>query len=37
MPHHHDHPDSPDVSWGRRLIATMIMNLIIPVVQIAGG
>ncbi len=37
MPHHHDHTDSPDVSWGRRLIATMIMNLIIPAVQIAGG
>jgi len=37
MTHHHDHRDSPELSWGRRLIATMIMNLIIPAVQIAGG
>jgi len=34
MSHHHDHPET---SWGRRLIATMIMNLIIPAVQIYGG
>lgn len=25
------------ISWGRRLIATMVMNLIIPAVQIYGG
>lgn len=37
MTHHHDHKDPPELSWGRRLIATMIMNLIIPAVQIAGG
>jgi cobalt-zinc-cadmium efflux system protein len=29
--HHHD------ISWGRRLSATMAMNLVIPVVQIYGG
>ncbi|HBH87189.1 MAG TPA: cation transporter [Syntrophaceae bacterium] len=29
----HDH----EMSWGRRLIATMVMNLIIPAVQIYGG
>ena len=34
MSHQHDHPET---SWGRRLIATMIMNLIIPAVQIYGG
>jgi cobalt-zinc-cadmium efflux system protein len=34
MSHHHDHSET---SWGRRLIATMIMNLIIPAVQIYGG
>ena len=34
MAHNHDHPET---SWGRRLIATMIMNLIIPAVQIYGG
>jgi len=37
MPHRHDHTEFPEASWGRRLIATMIMNLIIPAVQIAGG
>jgi len=26
-----------EISWGRRLIATMVMNLIIPAVQIYGG
>jgi cobalt-zinc-cadmium efflux system protein len=31
MAHNHE------ISWGRRLIATMVMNLIIPVVQIYGG
>ena len=34
MSHQHDHPER---SWGRRLVATMIMNLIIPAVQIVGG
>jgi cobalt-zinc-cadmium efflux system protein len=37
MSHHHDHHDHPETSWGRRLIATMIMNLIIPAVQVYGG
>lgn len=31
MAHNHE------IVWGRRLIATMVMNLIIPVVQIYGG
>ena len=31
MAHNHE------ISWGRRLIATMVMNLIIPAVQIYGG
>jgi cobalt-zinc-cadmium efflux system protein len=31
---HHHHEES---SWGKRLIVSMIMNLIIPLVQIAGG
>jgi cobalt-zinc-cadmium efflux system protein len=31
MVHNHE------ISWGRRLIATMVMNLIIPAVQIYGG
>ncbi|MDQ5984845.1 MAG: cobalt-zinc-cadmium efflux system protein [Syntrophus sp. SKADARSKE-3] len=35
MGHQHEH--NPEVSWGRRLLATMVMNLIIPVVQIYGG
>ncbi len=26
-----------EISWSRRLIATMVMNLIIPIVQIYGG
>src|SRR5512136_1574207 len=26
-----------EISWGRRLIATMVMNLIIPAVQLYGG
>ncbi|MEE9913294.1 MAG: cation diffusion facilitator family transporter [Deltaproteobacteria bacterium] len=30
--HHHD-----EASWGRRLLASMVMNLIIPAVQIYGG
>lgn len=31
--HHHD----TETSWARRLVATMVMNLVIPVVQICGG
>jgi cobalt-zinc-cadmium efflux system protein len=36
MAHQHDHHHQ-EQSWGRRLIATMVMNLIIPAVQIYGG
>jgi cobalt-zinc-cadmium efflux system protein len=32
---HHNH--SPETSWGKRLVTSMIMNLIIPIVQIYGG
>ena len=32
--HNHNHEDA---SWGKRLVVSMIMNLIIPVVQIYGG
>jgi cobalt-zinc-cadmium efflux system protein len=32
--HNHHHDES---SWGKRLVVSMIMNLIIPVVQIYGG
>jgi cobalt-zinc-cadmium efflux system protein len=35
MAHNHDHHE--EKSWGKRLIATMVMNLIIPAVQIYGG
>lgn len=31
---HHHHGEA---SWGRRLLVTMVLNLIIPVVQIAAG
>ena len=30
--HHHE-----EASWGKRLVVSMIMNLIIPAVQIYGG
>ena len=33
----HDHEHGEEVSWARRLIVTMVMNLIIPVLQIWGG
>jgi cobalt-zinc-cadmium efflux system protein len=33
---HHNHTNA-ETSWGRRLIASMVMNLIIPAVQIYGG
>ncbi|MFB3925712.1 MAG: cation diffusion facilitator family transporter [Syntrophales bacterium] len=29
--------DQPEISWGRRLVAAMVMNLVIPVIQIYGG
>jgi cobalt-zinc-cadmium efflux system protein len=32
---HHNH--SAETSWGKRLVTSMIMNLIIPIVQIYGG
>ena len=32
--HHHNHPE---IAWGKRLVISMVMNLIIPIVQIAGG
>ena len=34
--HHHNH-NHEEASWGKRLVVSMIMNLIIPVVQIYGG
>jgi cobalt-zinc-cadmium efflux system protein len=34
--HHHNHSHE-EASWGKRLIVSMIMNLIIPAVQIYGG
>jgi cobalt-zinc-cadmium efflux system protein len=33
----HQHSHDQEQSWGRRLILTMVMNLIIPAVQIWGG
>ena len=33
---HHNHSQA-EASWGKRLIVSMIMNLIIPGVQIYGG
>jgi len=33
MTEHHHKP----ISWGKRLLVTMIMNLLIPLVQIVGG
>ena len=34
--HSHNHSNA-EASWGKRLIISMVMNLIIPVVQIYGG
>jgi cobalt-zinc-cadmium efflux system protein len=34
--HHHNHSHE-EASWGKRLVVSMIMNLIIPAVQIYGG
>ncbi len=36
-PHPHNHSHCPETSWGKRLLITMIMNLIIPAVQILAG
>lgn len=33
---HHNHSNA-EAAWGKRLIVSMVMNLIIPVVQIYGG
>ncbi len=33
---HHNHTDA-QTSWGRRLVTSMVINLIIPIVQIWGG
>jgi cobalt-zinc-cadmium efflux system protein len=27
----------PEITWGKRLVISMVMNLIIPIIQIAGG
>jgi cobalt-zinc-cadmium efflux system protein len=34
-PHHHNH--NSETSWGKRLLITMVMNLLIPAVQIVAG
>ena len=33
---HSNHPNA-EASWGKRLVVSMVMNLIIPIVQIYGG
>jgi cobalt-zinc-cadmium efflux system protein len=33
----HQHHNRPEMTWGKRLVVSMAMNLIIPIVQIAGG
>lgn len=35
--HHHSNHNSAETSWGKRLVVSMVMNLIIPIVQIYGG
>ena len=35
--HHHSNSNNTEASWGKRLIVSMVMNLIIPIVQIYGG
>lgn len=32
-----NHANHREITWGKRLVISMVMNLIIPVVQIAGG
>jgi len=33
---HHNH-NQAEIPWGRRLILTMILNLIIPLIEIYAG
>ena len=33
----HRHSGCPEMVWGKRLVISMVLNLIIPAVQIAGG
>ncbi len=33
----HQHSSHAEITWGKRLVISMVMNLIIPLVQIAGG
>lgn len=33
----HRHNNHQEITWGKRLVISMVMNLIIPLVQIAGG
>ena len=35
--HQHSNHHNAEASWGKRLVVSMIMNLIIPIVQIYGG
>jgi cobalt-zinc-cadmium efflux system protein len=35
--HQHNHHQNDEASWGRRLLLSMVMNLLIPAVQIYGG
>ncbi|MEI6610935.1 MAG: cation diffusion facilitator family transporter [Deltaproteobacteria bacterium] len=35
--HQHSNHHNTETSWGKRLVVSMVMNLIIPVVQIYGG
>jgi len=35
--HQHSSHDNTEASWGKRLVVSMVMNLIIPIVQIYGG
>lgn len=34
---HHDHHHGSEDTWGKRLIITMVLNLVIPIAQIYGG
>jgi cobalt-zinc-cadmium efflux system protein len=35
--HQHSNHKNTEASWGKRLVVSMVMNLIIPIVQIYGG
>jgi cobalt-zinc-cadmium efflux system protein len=35
--HQHSNHNNAEASWGKRLVVSMVMNLIIPIVQIYGG